>query len=293
MCGAYIEATCGTKNLKGNTTASMHMLMSDCGGHAGYHNHQELACEYSATDAGHSKLTAILLDGRGLYGQYESTGVKPTNLDACNGHTGPTPVTTVGANTYPATTSVYHYHITTEAPFFAGCFGPVASLAAANALYPSQCTSSGTTCSCASITTSGSSCPCSDGQRWSVCTSLGRYTNYIINCPVYKQGSSSQSQVVTTDSTCVPCTGNCPDPSSTSTGTTPTPSTTPSVAANTTSSGTSTSSSSNTGAIIGGVVGGVAGLGLLIGAMYFFSSTKPAAPPLSHHHPQAVRKAHV
>ena len=247
MCGAYIEAACGTKNLKGNTTSTMHMLMSDCGGHAGYHNHEGLACEYSATEAGHSKLTAILLDGRGLYGQYESTGVKPTNLDACNGHTGPTPATIVGSDTYPATTSVYHYHITTEAPFFAGCFGPVASLAAANALYPSQCTSSGTTCSCASITTSGSSCPCSDGQRWSVCTSLGRYTNYIINCPVYKQGSSSQSQVVTTDSTCVPCAGNCPDPSSTGT---------------TATADTSSSELSTTNKIIIGVVVGV-GLGVI------------------------------
>jgi len=284
MCGAYIEAACGTKNLKGNTTSTMHMLMSDCGGHAGYHNHQELACEYSATDAGHSKLTAILLDGRGLYGQYESTGVKPTDLDACNGHTGPTPVTTVGANTYPATTSVYHYHITTEAPFFAGCFGPVASLAAANALYPSQCPSSGATCSCAGVTTSGSSCSCADGTRMSVCTSLGRYTDYIINCPVYKHGSTSQSQVVTTDSTCVPCAGNCvAGTTSTTTG------------GGTSTPGGATSTSSNTGAIVGGVVGGVAGLGLLIGAMYFFLS-KPASPAsrLASNTSTPVRKvAHV
>ena len=251
MCGALIEVICGTKNLKGNTSASMHMLMSDCGGHAGYHNHERLSCEYSAADVGHSKLTAILLDGRGLFGQYETTGVKPSDLDACNGHYGPTPATTVGPNTYPATTNVYHYHITTEAPFFVGCFGPVSSLAAANALYPSQCTSTGTTCTCADQTTSGKTCSCTDGQKMSVCTSLGRYDSYILNCPVYKQGANSQSQYVTNDPTCVPCAGNCPG-SLSSSGTTSSGGTT-----TTTSGGGSSSSSSsnNVGAIAGGVVG--------------------------------------
>jgi hypothetical protein len=152
FCAAYIERACGTAALRGNTSASMHMLLSDCGGHAGYHNHESLSCEYTAAAAGHSGLVAVLLDGRGVYGQYESTGVRPTDLDACGGHMGPTPATTVGADTY-------HYHMTTEAPFVAGCFGPVTSLAAAKALYPS-CAAGGAACVCSSAAT----CTCSAGQ---------------------------------------------------------------------------------------------------------------------------------
>ena len=35
MCGALHEKVCGTTGLKGHTSATMHMLLSDCGGHAG------------------------------------------------------------------------------------------------------------------------------------------------------------------------------------------------------------------------------------------------------------------
>ena len=63
--------------------------------------------------AGHSPLIGFALDGRGLYGLYESTGTYAT-LDACNGHWGPVPAwsgtnTDGSAITYAAATNVYHY----------------------------------------------------------------------------------------------------------------------------------------------------------------------------------------
>jgi hypothetical protein len=263
MCGALIEKACGTANLKGNTTASMHMLLSDCGGHAGYHNHESIACEYSATATGHSTLIGVLLDGRGLYGQYESTAVLPANLDACNGHYGPTPSTTVttstGTVTYPQSTNVYHYHVTTEAPFIAGCFGPALSLAAANALYPS-CTKT-SLCTCDQTKT----CSCISGQYMSICTSLGSYASYTLNCPIYKDASTgtvtTQSQVNTADSSCIPCSGNCLGTTSSSSSS---------------SSSTTTSLSSTNQAIIGGVVGGGGGA-LLIGVLCYMFICKRAA----------------
>ena len=66
-----------------------------------YHHHYDLSCDYNKTAAGHSALTGVALDGRGIYGidplvfvfntnsssgMYESTGTYPTNLDACGGH---------------------------------------------------------------------------------------------------------------------------------------------------------------------------------------------------------------
>ena len=266
MCGALIEKACGTANLKGNTTASMHMLLSDCGGHAGYHNHEGIACEYSATSAGHSALVGVLLDGRGLYGQYESTGTHPTNLDACNGHLGPTPAVTVststGSVTYAASTNVYHYHMTVNAPFVAGCFGPATSLAAANALY-STCTKS-SLCTCDQTKT----CSCSGGQYMSsICTSLGSYSSYTLDCPIYQDNSAgtSQSQVNSTDPSCVPCAGNC---GGTSSGT------------SSSLSSSSSSLSSTDSAIVGGVVGGAGGL-ILVAILYQVFCGKSAAPPLS------------
>ena len=244
FCGALIEKACGTRNLKGNTTASMHMLLSDCGGHAGYHNHERLGCEYAATAAGHSTLVAVLLDGRGVYGQYETTATKPTNLDACNGHYGATPATTVGGDTYPATTFTYHYHMTAEAPFLAGCFGPVTTLAAARELYPS-CLSGGATCSCSQSST----CSCPPGTKMlKTCTSLGSVATYTLDCPVYSVGALPI--INTTDPDCVPCAGNCPVPGTTGEPTKP------------------EAGSSTTSIIIGAVVGGAA---LLIGGVVCFS----------------------
>jgi hypothetical protein len=241
------------------------MLLSDCGGHAGYHNHEALACEYSAAAAGHSALVGVLLDGRGLYGQFENTGVLAANLDACNGHYGPTPATTVvtstGATAYPASASVYHYHITTEAPFVAGCFGPAPSLAAASALYAS-CTKS-SACVCDQSKT----CSCSAGQVMSsVCTSLGSYASYTLDCPVYRDMATgaSQSQLNTADPACVPCAGNCAGTAAGTSGSA-------SAAASSPAQLSSTDS-----AIIGGVVGGGGGL-LALTLLYRFFF-RPAVP---------------
>ena len=77
-----------------------------------------------------------MMDGRGLYGQYETTGTVPSNLDACGGHTGAVPAYTVSGTTYPAASSVYHYHGQSSPPYTVGCFGPIASLTACKALYP-------------------------------------------------------------------------------------------------------------------------------------------------------------
>ena len=213
MCGALQEKICGTTGLKGYTSATMHMLLSDCGGHAGYHVHESLACEYNSSSPGHSTMVAVMLDGRAVYGQYESTGAKPTDLDACGGHTGPTPASTIKnsdgtTNTYGATAATYHYHVQAEAPFFAGCFGPVASLAAAAQLY-SSCAAGGATWSCSQYTSGA--CTCAAGTRLvGACTSLGSYASYTLDCPVYKQGSFVMSQLNTSDPACPPCAGNCP-----------------------------------------------------------------------------------
>ena len=99
-------------------------------GHANpYHFHVDAACEYSpsalasaSTVTAHSPLVGLALDGRGIYGAWESAGTAPT-LDACGGHVGPTPGTasasfggnilstataTIGISGYAASTSVYH-----------------------------------------------------------------------------------------------------------------------------------------------------------------------------------------
>ena len=64
---------------------------------------------------GHSPLIGFALDGRGLYGLYETTSTYAyLSLDACNGHWGPVPAWS-GTNTdgttisYSAATNVYHY----------------------------------------------------------------------------------------------------------------------------------------------------------------------------------------
>lgn len=180
MCEKRLEYLCGTSRL---TTT---MFMDDCGGHAApYHYHCHMKCE-NATSAGHSLLVGVLLDGRGLYGAFESAGsVRPTNLDACGGHFGPVPATTVGGVVYPAAANVYHYHVQDVAPFTAGCFGPVNNLTHAKSLY--------STCSAAPV---------------SYCTSAGLYANYTLDCPVFRHGNETMNQVTPTTA-CPACSGNC------------------------------------------------------------------------------------
>ena len=93
------------------------------------------ACDYDACDwSGHSPPVAIALDGRIIFGMWESAGVMPT-LDSCNGHYGNTPASVVEAAgsdetlDVPAMTNIYHYHFSgLVEPFTIGCFGPVNSV---------------------------------------------------------------------------------------------------------------------------------------------------------------------
>jgi hypothetical protein len=75
-----------------------------------YHYHFE---PVSITGGDPAGLVGVLLDGFPVYGPQDAGGVTPTNLDACNGHTGVTADAPAG---------VYHYHTTTAVPYIAGCF---------------------------------------------------------------------------------------------------------------------------------------------------------------------------
>jgi len=256
-CQAFAEATCGTSNTK------VGFFMGDCGGHASpWHYHTSMNCTLASgttwasqsASAGHSTLAGVMLDGRGLYGPYESTSTTPTNLDACNGHFGPTPpYPTANGITVPASTNVYHYHTTTYAPFTTGCFGPVASVAAAKALYPAACTA-GSVCSAASQLAGG----CTSGQTWTACTSKGQITGYTLGCPIF-QGFNSITNAMETNaamlptatSACPACTGGCTVGSSASNTNTTTPA--------------ASSASLSTGAIVGIALGSAAGLALIVG----------------------------
>jgi len=142
-----------------------------------YHYHCHLRCEYNDSTATsstpHSPLVGVMLDGRGLYGMYENGLTMPSNLDACGGHVGPVPATTIGGVTYPAASNVYHYHMQHQAPYVPACYGPVTSLAQAHGLYST----------------------CSSGTPISVCTSSGQYNNYRLDCPPVRMGSDSINQV--------------------------------------------------------------------------------------------------
>jgi len=175
-CSLVLERLCGTADVVYT------MLLDDCGGHASpYHYHEDMHCEYSYLDSsGHSPLVAFFLDGRGLYGRWEADGSEPTDLDACGGHTGPVPTTTLkGSYTFNGASSVYHYHIS-DGPSLIGCFGPVSSESAAKAVY--------STCS---------------GATASVCTSAG-HIDYQVDCPI---GIGNLTYANT--STCPVCAGNC------------------------------------------------------------------------------------
>lgn len=102
-----------------NTTTEQNYvsLVGTCGGHTGdYHFHERLNCLYTQ-EGGHSTQVGNVLDGKALYGKWENTETKQLpQVDACNGHWGPTPDSN-GED-------VYHYHVTDRPPFTVGCFGP-------------------------------------------------------------------------------------------------------------------------------------------------------------------------
>eukprot|EP00756_Hemistasia_phaeocysticola_P010873 Hpha_TRINITY_DN15056_c0_g8::TRINITY_DN15056_c0_g8_i1::g.126109::m.126109 len=127
-CEAKIEHSCGTSNV------NYGLMLDTCGGHAmPYHYHKDLKCDYNHQASGHSPLIGIALDGRGVYGLYETSQTRPSNLDTCNGHTAATPAFSGdgGSNSVTSTSSssVYHYHVSSTAPYTLGCYGP-ADLAA-------------------------------------------------------------------------------------------------------------------------------------------------------------------
>ncbi len=160
LCKLKLQKQCGTENVRNGK------LLDDCSGHGNpYHIQGDLACEYTP-GAGHSTLVAIALDGRGVYGRYETTNTPPSDLDACGGHYGNVPSY---AGVYSAAANVYHYHTRTTPPYTLGCFGPVASKAACMALYPNTC-----------------------GKGFvTVCTRQGEMADYDTDCPCYNQGAQT------------------------------------------------------------------------------------------------------
>jgi hypothetical protein len=143
-----LEYQCGTAGIMKK------MLLDKCGGHAGYHFHADLNCEYDVTaNSQHSQIIGFGLDGRGLYGKWESSNTLP-NLDACGGHVGPTPAYTFTDSnnrvvTIPAQTNAYHYHIIAGGPTTISCFGKSAggvTLAEAKSLYSTCGTDFSTYC---------------------------------------------------------------------------------------------------------------------------------------------------
>lgn len=75
-----------------------------------YHYHLE---PLFLTGQGSSRLVGVLLDGFPVYGTRDMDGRAPSGLDVCNGHVAATA-------DFPA--GLYHYHITSAAPYIAGCF---------------------------------------------------------------------------------------------------------------------------------------------------------------------------
>lgn len=90
-----------------------------CGGHplpteTQYHYHGIPFCITDAIDTPgeHSAIVGYLFDGHAIYGPQDVDGEEPTDLDACLGHTGPTPE--FEEDTYP-------YHVTSTANYISEC----------------------------------------------------------------------------------------------------------------------------------------------------------------------------
>jgi hypothetical protein len=174
-------ATIVAKDCVGDTGTLLAGLLDQCGGHTSeYHFHEpqpELCCGAGFDSAsGHSAIFGEAMDGKNIYGYYESEGTLP-NLDACGGHWGYTPDS-------PNAMS-YHYHMQSKAPFTIGCYGPnddgsVVTLAQCRAAYGSDCTADPATYSVQSgtvwpKTATGTTqyrvwCPCFDAMGSNVGT---------------------------------------------------------------------------------------------------------------------------
>lgn len=183
-CPAGMDVpTCETKldfDCAQSGSTPVHELMLDtCGGHAmPYHYHNDNACDYDHTASGHSPLVGFGLDGVGIYGLYENNPSKPSSLDACNGHVGSVP--SDGTFGVPSGTSMYHYHVTSSAPYTLGCFGESGKSPAT--ISQDKCKSLYSTCNTGysevELTTGekycyDTDCPCFDGRT----SRLGRNTD--------------------------------------------------------------------------------------------------------------------
>eukprot|EP01065_Artemidia_motanka_P046857 TRINITY_DN7193_c0_g3_i1.p1 TRINITY_DN7193_c0_g3~~TRINITY_DN7193_c0_g3_i1.p1 ORF type:complete len:240 (+),score=69.48 TRINITY_DN7193_c0_g3_i1:485-1204(+) len=159
-CEKSLGHQCGSANVKYG------LMLDTCGGHAmPYHYHKDLACDYNSGAAGHSPLIGIALDGYGIYGLNEATGTRPSNLDLCNGHTAGTPATSSSGITTPSAV-VYHYHVSALAPYTLGCYGPVSTVSACEALY-STCNTGFETVTTAAVPAGycyDLDCPCYDSN---------------------------------------------------------------------------------------------------------------------------------
>lgn len=94
-----------------------------CGGHPlpngrSYHYHGIPFCITDSVDAAgeHSVLIDYLFDGYPIYGPQDTGGDEPSDLDACLGHTGPTPE--FGEDTY-------HYHVSANANYISECLSGI------------------------------------------------------------------------------------------------------------------------------------------------------------------------
>jgi hypothetical protein len=109
-----------TVAVSSNFTQNGVPFLDTCNGHplpdgGTYHYHGVPYCitDEVDTDGEHSVLIGVLLDGFPVYGPQGADGAAPTDLDACSGHTGPTPEFPNG---------VYHYHLTETAPYSIPCY---------------------------------------------------------------------------------------------------------------------------------------------------------------------------
>ena len=108
-------------------------FLDNCNGHTlvdgtNYHYHGIPVCiaETAAQAGQHSRMIGVLADGFPVYGNNDVGGIVVVNddLDACSGHSGPTPEFPEG---------IYHYHLTAdEAPYMIDCYHGEVDVAANN-----------------------------------------------------------------------------------------------------------------------------------------------------------------
>ncbi len=101
----------GPEDKQGKLAIENHGLDS-CRGHPSdrgvYHYHSTPACINKDSLGKHSPVIGYAFDGFKIYGQQDENGVKPRDLDKCNGHND--------------SNRGYHYHATVDYPYILGCY---------------------------------------------------------------------------------------------------------------------------------------------------------------------------